>query len=244
MRLVYRQGNYGSICFPYKNSCEFATKTCLKQCSEQYNDMTWFDETFKYFKSVSGVKLYAQIKAELEDGNFKLLTWFDSGDCPTSLTNKVSDIINQLHEDDFSQLGFTRNEKLWLKVKDLEEDDQCYSNVTTKTRFMLTVERGTKIIKEGRYAVPDYKKQRVCIIHHHTFDKPVEESIDKIISNGGGLVRYCGGGGSYIEMKTVTEPKVVVQCFPNNSNAPIIGEMYEANCGYCLGDGTGCFTEK
>lgn len=244
MRLIYRQGNYGSINFPYKKSCQFATRKCLKECSEQFNNMTWFEKVFAEFKTKSSVELYADIKEELKDNDFNLLTWFDCGDCPSRLQTKVVDIINQLHNDRVSQLGFTRNEKFWLKVKDLHEDDRHLTSGPFKTRFMLTVERGTVIKKEGYYAVPDYKKQQVCIIHHHTFSKPEEDKIDNIIARGGAHVRYCGGGGSYIPMKTVTEPEFIVSCLSANSNTAVVREEYESNCQYCLEDGKGCFKES
>ena len=140
MKLIYKQGNYGSICFPYKKSCEFATKKCLKECSEQFEDMAWFNEVFTLFKNQSSIELYAEIKKELEDNNYKLLTWFDCGDCPSRMTNKIYDIINQLRKDGFVQLGFTRNNSLWQKLTELDN---------SKVRFLLTVEKGTKLIKEG-----------------------------------------------------------------------------------------------
>ena len=228
--LIYRQGNYGSICFPYKESCEFATKKCLKECSEQFTDMTWFSEIFKEFKDRSVVELYASIKDSMEKNGFKLLTWFDCGDCPSQLTTKISQIILQLKDDGFTQLGFTRNSRLWKLMQSIR-----------KIRFFLTVERGTKIKAEGYYAIPEYAKQRVCIIHHHTFDRPEQESIDEIIAKGEAFVRYCGGGSSYIQYITVTEPEFLTQCIADRQNSPIVGKMYEANCQYCLENNRGCF---
>ncbi|KKN30853.1 hypothetical protein LCGC14_0829780 [marine sediment metagenome] len=237
-RLLYRQGNYGSICFPYKESCEFATKKCIKECTEQHNNMSWFKEIFEDFKKKSSISLYAQIKQEMQENNFTMLSWFDCGDCPIRLTIKVVQIMEQLREDGFWQIGFTRNKKLWKQVKDL-----C------NVRFMLTVERGTKLELEGYYSIPDYSNQRTAIVHYHTYDKPIDESIDQIISEGYANIRYCGGGGSYIETKKVTEPKLVDQCFAFNSNTGTcnssgdpVNVVHEANCQYCYEDNEGCFS--
>ncbi len=131
------------------------------------------------------------------------------------------------------QLGFTRNKSLWLKLQGIEH-----------VRFILTVEHGTMIKEKGYYAVPNYKKQRVAILHHHTFDRPVGKSVDKIIASGEANVRFCGGGGSYIPWETVTEPTLSAQCSINGSNASLMhywSRCYEANCGYCLENNRGCF---
>ena len=131
MRLLYRQGNYGSICFPYKESCDFASKECLRECSEQFNDMTLFRAILKEFETRSAVELYKEIQAGMIDNDFELLSWFDCGDCPKRLQRKVVDIMTAL---DCYQIGFTRSKSLWSAVKDLD-----------RVRFILTVERGTKI---------------------------------------------------------------------------------------------------
>lgn len=235
--LIYRQGNYGSICFPYKKSCGFATTKCLKECSEQHNDMTWFSETFDTFKNSSAVALYATIRDELKESGFRLLTWFDCGDCPARLTKKIVEIIRQLAKEKFWQLGFTRNLALWQSLAGVK-----------RVRFILTVERGSRIKDEGYYAVPNYKKQRVAILHYHTFDRPISRSIDKIIARGEANVRYCGGGGSYMSMKTVTEPEKNAQCSISGPNAALVtgkwGRNHEANCEYCLEGNRGCFYDR
>ncbi len=233
MSLLYRQGNYGSICFPYKKSCEFATKKCKANCTEQHVDMTWFTETFKSFNKLNSIELYGQIKREMDKNGFKLIFWFECGDCPSTLTEKIALIIKQLNKDGFTQIGFTRNKKFWKLIKG-----------TTNSRFMLSVEKGSKIIDKGYYSVPDYKNFRVAIVHHHTFKRPVQESIDKIVASGRAKLRFCGGGYTYIERETVTEPQFKVDCSTSRANADVItfrGDVYEANCFYCFKEKHGCF---
>ncbi len=239
MRLVYRQGNYGSICFPYKDSCAFATKQCLIQCSERFNDQSWFKEIFAFFKTNEAIRTYCRISEELEKAKFNFLAWFDSGDCTPGLVKKVSGIIASLADEKINQIGFTRNEKLWLAVKDIP-----------RVRFIHTVPRGTKITTQGYYAVPNFKKQRICIVHYHEHKVHVTEDIDDVIRSGQAFLRFCGGGGSYIRMKTVTRPKKIVNCSEAASNVGIIpenswgGDYCEANCKYCFDSQIGCFTRE
>ncbi len=249
MSLLYKQGTYGSICFPYKKSCEFATKKCLVQCSDRYCDSTLAEKTFEAFKRCTALQLFTTINTEMKDNDYKLLAWFDSGDCPKDMTDKVIELIFQFHEKGYSQIGFTRNKKLWKAVRGLYEKDEGYSDIKTKTRFLLTVERGRKITDEGYYAIPDYKKQRVCILFHHTFRKPVSRSVDEAILSGDAFVRYCGGCSSYVRHVTVTEPVLKAYCDASNSNAGTMEDLHwdqvhEANCEYCLDDDRGCFEDQ
>jgi len=237
MNIIYRQGNYGSICFPYKDSCKFATKQCLVQCSERFNDQTWFKEIFQFFKDNEAIRIYCRISEELEKNRFNFLAWFDSGDCPPSLVRKISSIIASLAEDKIHQIGFTRNEKLWLKVKDIPH-----------VRFIHTIPRGTKISTQGYYAVPNFKKQRICIVNYHEHRVHEMEDIDNVIKSGQAFLRFCGGGGSSIRMKTVTRPEKIVDCSEAASNVAVIpdntfyDEYHEANCGYCFKEKRGCFS--
>lgn len=259
--ILYKQGNYGAICFPYKKSCSYTTKKCLAQCSDKHCDTTASNKVFEIFKdkNVSAMQLFYMIKQEMEDYEFTLLSWFDSGDCSARLTTKIGEVIKLLYDDGFSQIGFTRNQRLWEIINQfMEKDrDECkdvdyeFNDCKRKTRFMLTVERGTKIKDEGFYAIPDYKKQRVSIIHYHTFERAANKSVDEIIAKGEAFVRYCGGAYSYIEYKDVTEPELKAQCDASNSNAGTVilkeygdWKTHEANCMYCLEEDLGCFDEE
>jgi len=156
--LIYRQGNYGSICFPYGKlkdggSCQFATAKCLKNCSEQFNRQEWFRITYKYFKDNDSLAIYRQLVRELKEKKFKLLQWFDSGDCPTNLTHKIFGIMSELSKDGYVQCGFTRNKPLWEKA-----------NTLSRMRMGFTVENESDIKKNGLYGIPNYKTYYTQIV--------------------------------------------------------------------------------
>lgn len=237
MRLIYRQGNYGSVCFPYKESCSFATTQCLAQCSEKFNDQAWFKEIFAFFKANDAVRIYCRLRDELSDCKFDFLSWFDSGDCTPGLVQKLVSVITCLSDDGIQQIGFTRNEKLWQKVKDISH-----------VRFIYTIPRGTKIRTYGYYAVPNFKKQRICIVNFHEFSVPMNEDIDDVIKSGNAFLRFCGGGCSYVRMQRVTRPEEIAKCSWSASNVGTIsdmqsGEIYETNCKYCFDEERGCFAD-
>lgn len=240
MNLLYRQGNYGSLCFPYGKhadggSCDFATPTCLEHCSEQYSAMSWFKDVLAFFESNNIITIYKKITEELNRNNFKLLYWFDCGDCPKRLTDKVLAIIDQLHNDGIIQLGFTRNKIFWKKV-----------NMIDGIRFMLTVENKKNIKGEGFYALPDYDTAYTQIILNHPTH--IEDDI---------IGFYCGGGVCYKTGKKVNKQFNVADCACDKSNtSEVVGgrfhsitsgdetkELGEANCLYCYQDKAGCFRE-
>lgn len=233
VNLIYRQGNYGSICFPYGRSenggsCEFATKKCLEECSERCLEMKWFKEVLEFFETQDTLLIYKRIIKEMKDNDFKLLFWFDCGDCPKALTSKVLTIIKQLNEDEMIQLGYTRNKGLWSEVKKIKG-----------IPFMLTVENESQIKVKGYYAIPDYKTERVQIINYK----------DVTVSVGGGY-HVCGGGTVY-NVEEVVKKVDVALCSNDRSNTSLMeidvgkkGKITEANCWYCYKDKIGCFNAK
>jgi len=119
--------------------------------------------------------------------------WIGSGDCPNSMTDKMSDVIHRISDLNIPQNGFTRNKMLWGEVNK-------YSDV----RVALTVEKQAKAgfmdlmsnapeFNGFLIAEPQYDITRVLI--YRLGD-------DKKVLCGGGYTSPCGGG--YVEFQGET----------------------------------------
>jgi hypothetical protein len=118
--------------------------------------------------------LVKRIGAELKKENCNILTWFAVGDCPESLTGKITSVMAGLSLNGVVQCGFTRNETLW-------KHSHFFDNVT----LGLTVEnekRAIELSEEGLVSVPDYSSWTITLY----------KKMKPIYNCGGGFGTTCG----------------------------------------------------
>jgi len=132
----------------------FATNTCNKHCYALLKKWPDFDEQIRIPERKKREIMNAMISFpiskirdillfDLDGLQTNILHWFGSGDCPTASLDRVTAIIKAM-DGDCTQMGFTRNEKLWDKRKDI---------------FALTVESKDEIKgRNGLFAVADYER--------------------------------------------------------------------------------------
>jgi hypothetical protein len=79
----------------------------------------------------------------------RILSWFGSGDCLAKDVGRISAIIQALPPN-ITQMGFTRNRKLWELHKDV---------------FALTIEKIEDAPdRVSMYAIPDYEKETSIMV--------------------------------------------------------------------------------
>ena len=159
---------------PPIGTCEFATKTCLRECAGRLSPFKEERRRYRLFCDMNSSELICNLRAEIMGGLYSgigILSWFsESGDCPAFLTSKIIEVMRGLL---IPQNGFTRNEQLWK-----------LSQKIPNIRLALTVEdevAGREYSKGGLVAIPDYNEERVKIL------RP-----EDIWLCGGGSVCGCG----------------------------------------------------
>jgi len=158
---------------PPVGTCEFATRQCEKYCYAALPEWPDFDEEirineeekhdiYQLFIHSPINWLFDEVLAELDGLQTNILHWFGSGDCPSKDVDRVIEIIDRMRPTRVTQMGFTRNVKLWEQAKDI---------------FAFTVESQNSIDgRDGLFAVADYKNGTSIM---YSGDKP---------TRGG----YCG----------------------------------------------------
>jgi hypothetical protein len=105
-KLLYPFANVMGLFFPVGKlqnggTCEFATKKCLERCCAHlpgaglrigYEKKK---ESYDFFLKNSFKEITKQILSELTVGECKIFTWFASGDCPSFLTFKFSNVVKR-----------------------------------------------------------------------------------------------------------------------------------------------------
>lgn len=155
-------------------SCEFTTKRCREECNYKINSFE--KQVFADMTHEREIDLKVKIRYELDRFNCRILSWFATGDCPKSMTDKITSIMDWLSEEGYIQCGFTRNQQLWANILTM-------NNV----RLGLTVEdheKAEKLSKRGLVSVPNYDEW--------TTDIYVKGS--RIFNCGGGFGTTCGEG--------------------------------------------------
>lgn len=141
-----------AIFLPVLISCEFATKKCIDNCvTVQHQKIEGNDEnaldTFLFMFSNKPEIVSARIMDSLE--GCKFLYWFATGDCPESKTEHILRIMEILKQCGITQVGFTRNRKLWKQAG--------YSGI----RLVHTIENKSEIKSfdktDGLLYVPNYE---------------------------------------------------------------------------------------
>ena len=159
-QLLYPFANVQGIFFPiFKpingGTCEFATEKCLKMCCANDEDIganiQQRIETYRFFieNTVSAItiRLIGETTAPASSVP-KFISWFASGDCPATYTDKIFEIIRRMKDTGIIQSGTTRNHKLWEMLLNIQDD---------KTRFLYTTEFPPVFSREGgMYAIPKY----------------------------------------------------------------------------------------
>ena len=145
------------IGLPPKGTCEFATKKCLKECYATQKKFPHYDielaipeeekcTIYEYITERPIKWIIEKMVKELNGLQTSILHWFGSGDCLTKDVPRVSEIIEALSSN-ITQMGFTRNVKLWRRHKDV---------------FALTIENKRDLPKTNGgeiFSVPDYRKE-------------------------------------------------------------------------------------
>jgi len=201
-RLLYNFANVMGIMFPSGKlenggTCEFASRTCLKECcatacvsNKQIVGHTNKKKTYDAFLLNSVEIITQKISNELRENNCTVLTWFGCGDCPSFLTEKYFNIVKQIDELGFAQTGFTRNRKLWQLCKTL----------SATTKVILSIEDVKKETEKGMFSIADYEKGSVSIV----------------IINKKRTAILCNCGSDYYEnhwrLKNKSAPKLKFDC--------------------------------
>lgn len=145
------------IGLPPKGTCEYATKTCLRECYAVRGKFPNYDievaipeeeqQTIYEYITKRPIKwIVKKMVKELDGLQTPILHWFGSGDCLTKDIAKVSKIIEAIGSD-IIQMGFTRNVELWKRHKHI---------------FALTVENKEDIPETDgseMFSIPDYRKE-------------------------------------------------------------------------------------
>jgi hypothetical protein len=199
IKLLYPFANVMGLYFPVGKlqdggTCEFATKTCLKECialkngtPENIIGYKSKEEIYHFFIENEAEIIVKQIIIELIESKCKILNWFASGDCPKDLTQKIFEIIKSLNKSGIVQNGFTRNIQLIKRINKLEKNktilsfekngygyfDNIYiDSPPDDLRIFLTFEKPNKQKELGttdeyhlRYAIIDtFKTEIFCLI--------------------------------------------------------------------------------
>jgi hypothetical protein len=220
MKLVHDDGKVPSIFFPAGElskggTCEFATPTCLERCPSDVTPNALEKWVYNQFIDRRADELAQSIFMELLDRNKLFLQWFPWGDCPSEMTEKISWIIHQLDNNKVTQCGFTRNKKLWDKIK---------HTIT----MGLTVEDKDKVVDyacSGLVGWPDYETGKV-----HLYRYTTSEIVGSVKKKG----KYLGGcGGVWHENHEYEES--IWEDKPKH--------VFEASCDLCAKHKRGCFAE-
>ncbi len=135
---------------PPKGTCAFSTKECEEYCyAKNYSHFDFETaipekekwEIYKFIKNESIEKIVKKIQHDLDGLQTPILHWFGTGDCMDSDLTKISMVIDAIPKY-IIQMGFTRNEKLWEK----------YKNIFAFTIEDLKWAEG----KEGMFSKPNY----------------------------------------------------------------------------------------
>jgi len=229
IKLLYQFGCSLGIYFPVGTieeggSCEFSSVKCRKECIAfknigkntkiiPYKDKK---EVYDFFCRESVSTIVRKLLSELEENSDNILSWFASGDCPSFLTKKISQVMMRLLKLDVIQCGFTRNIELYNRLyrkKEILYGGDTFSFISD-LRVVLTVENKENIKEIGTgvenekilIAIPNYKNGKSEIfIHQFDFDP-----------------QYC--------------------CYSNNESTTLVSEE-NYNCKECYEKKIGCFVK-
>jgi hypothetical protein len=150
----------GAVFFPVglppQGTCGFATESCSDMCYAIDPIDANFDEEvrisqeekwtiYDYVMTAKKRTLVDRFLHELDGLQTPIFHWFGSGDCLPKDTERISELINLFRHNKVTQMGFTRNKKLWKEHKDV---------------FALTIEEVVDATDEDAlYSIPNYEAQ-------------------------------------------------------------------------------------
>ena len=135
---------------PPVGTCEFASDVCLSCCAsfggQNVLGVDCKEHALRFLMNSESVEITSKIRSEAT-----AVYWFASGDCPSSLGEKLAEVILLLSDLGINQNGFTRNVSFWNKVRH-------FSNI------VLTIEAPKKSDGVGfLMAVPNYETGAVSV---------------------------------------------------------------------------------
>lgn len=152
-RILHMDSDIPSIYFPIGSpkkggTCEFATEKCMEYCPSGQVVNEHEKYALAYFKNNSSCAIADKIITDFgflanRPYNAKMIQWFVWGDCPSSLTEKVSEVILKIRDAGIPQYGFTRNRHLWELVPN---EDRLHIGLTVddpKIALELSVDKMT-----------------------------------------------------------------------------------------------------
>ncbi|MCG8430399.1 MAG: hypothetical protein MJA29_04425 [Candidatus Omnitrophica bacterium] len=163
------RGKYGT--------CDFMTKTCAEECrvSKSLPEI----RSYSFFVKNDAKTIINRMLQEIEDNKATNLVWWcESGDCPASMTEKISNIMHCISDAGIPQSGFTRNKALWSRANNIKN---CNIALTVENE-----QEAVRLSEHGLISLPNYKTWKVKIF--------VEGQL--YLCGGGGVgVPSCGMGG-------------------------------------------------
>lgn len=212
-------------------TCEFATDECLIKCAAISNGTNenkipfkTKEKIFHYFRDKPTLKICNKIIKELQKCDHPILYWFASGDCPSTMTEKIASIIDLLDENGIRQCGFTRNEELMKLIS----NNNC--------NIVLTVENEGQITRLREYVrlfgVPNYESGDVDIY------KIEEETSAPSVSYSCGQSFGCSSSTDFNSSLTLRTRNV------HRGHTTFTNKLIEKhhNCRKCFDDHKGCFS--
>jgi hypothetical protein len=186
MKLLYPFANVMGLHFPIgkieeSGTCQFATATCIEECCACHLDTGLGIEhkikenIYQYFLDNESDVILKRLVYELRKADCDIFTWFGSGDCPSTLTDRFFQVVKGLDLLGIIQTGITRNKSLWHRCLKLSGN----------AKVLLTIEKIEDGLTPGMYSLPDYK----C------------GAIDIVTIGIGKVYITAGCGGEYYEHK-------------------------------------------
>lgn len=233
LKLIHNDGTVPSIFFPAGlpkdgGTCKWATPVCLERCWSNCNPNELEKWILNEFQSTTADVLANRLHMELLDRGKLFLQWFAWGDCLPRMVEKISWIIHELDKRGVTQIGFTRNKKLWKKARGVmrmaftvEDKDE----VMKYCRSPYVDHYGSKGYEHHIIAWPDYKVGETHLYWGTKEVKVGKKKVRKLVGGGS-----CGGGW----YKNVT--KGVTKAQPE--------QIFVADCLLCAKEQRGCFAKR
>jgi len=182
-KIVFMDGMFPAIFFPVGplkdgGSCEYLTEECLKYCpSHEINEHE--TRALQYFEENDAHDIIDRIIKELCQESIMHLYWFSWGDCPETLTYKITKVMFGLLRKGVLQNGFTKNPHLW---KTIPFDDRL--------RIGYHVDTYNEIIKLST------DKNIICL-------PDVDVGKAELYFKGEKIARCCGIWCEWVKEKTI-----------------------------------------
>jgi len=127
-KIVFMDGLFPAILFPVGKpedggTCAFMTDHCQTYCPMRTTNIHE-QRALKYFQDNSIDIIVSKIISELSELSIVHLYWWSWGDCLPEMTDKIIQIMENLHGRGLIQNGFTRNFALFEKIHNKSHRDR------------------------------------------------------------------------------------------------------------------------